>query len=315
MRADRQSFMLARVRGMIDSIDDAMVTLLASRRLMVPLAAELKGRMGAPARDARREMLILRRARHLGHRLGVPGPSCDRLMAAVIADACMQQHLPADPFARCTHSIDAGSPSMQEAPAMPALLAHEASPATAHAWLRWLPPPHRLAPLLSRTPLAWQMRALQRSLQLVLSKAIAQGALADLESRRLGIDVTDLGLRWVISLQQGRMHVDPMQTDAESTVRGTATDLLLLASRREDADTLFFQRRLILIGDTELGLTVRNLLDQLPWHDIPLGLRIILHRAAGLAQAARHAYRGHTGAQKPLTVDAVRSVPAQEPDR
>ena len=78
---------------------------------------------------------------------------------------------------------------------------------------------------------------------------------------------------------------------AESTVRGSATDLLLLASRLEDADTLFFQRRLQLTGDVELGLTVRNLLDQLPWEKIPLGLRIALDRGARLARAAREAWR------------------------
>jgi predicted lipid carrier protein YhbT len=74
-------------------------------------------------------------------------------------------------------------------------------------------------------------------------------------------------------------------------VRGSATDLLLLASRLEDADTLFFQRRLQLTGDTELGLAVRNLLDQLPWETIPLWLRITLNRGARLARAARATYR------------------------
>jgi predicted lipid carrier protein YhbT len=40
-------------------------------------------------------------------------------------------------------------------------------------------------------------------------------------------------------------------------------DYLTLISRREDADTLFFQRRLKMEGDTELGLYVKNLLDGL----------------------------------------------------
>ena len=65
----------------------------------------------------------------------------------------------------------------------------------------------------------------------------------------------------------------------------------LLASRLEDADTLFFHRRLELTGDVELGLAVRNLLDQLPWDSLPLGLRIALNRGARLARAARDTYR------------------------
>ncbi|MEW8013567.1 MAG: SCP2 sterol-binding domain-containing protein [Candidatus Sedimenticola endophacoides] len=44
---------------------------------------------------------------------------------------------------------------------------------------------------------------------------------------------------------------------------GTLYDFLLLATRREDADTLFFNRRLRLGGDTELGLYVKNFLDAL----------------------------------------------------
>ena len=129
-------------------------------------------------------------------------------------------------------------------------------------------------------------------MQRVLAAPVSSGALAALDSRRLGIEVSDLGLRWVVSLRDGRMQACAAGEAAESTVRGTATDLLLLASRREDADTLFFQRRLMLTGDIELGLTARNLLDQLPWSEVPLGLRIVLHRGAGLAQAARAAHRG-----------------------
>ncbi|HEX9207962.1 MAG TPA: SCP2 sterol-binding domain-containing protein, partial [Steroidobacteraceae bacterium] len=81
----------------------------------------------------------------------------------------------------------------------------------------------------------------------------------------------------------------------EAMVRGTATDLLLLASRLEDADTLFFHRRLEMTGDVELGLAVRNLLDQLPWESLPLGLRIALNRGARFARSARDAYRSAEG--------------------
>ena len=41
------------------------------------------------------------------------------------------------------------------------------------------------------------------------------------------------------------------------------TAFLLLASRQEDPDTLFFRRRLVIEGDTELGLAVKNLVDSL----------------------------------------------------
>ena len=53
-------------------------------------------------------------------------------------------------------------------------------------------------------------------------------------------------------------------------------------------------RRLVLTGDTELGLTVRNLLDRLPWQDLPLAQRIALQRGSRLLRAAREQY--HAGA-------------------
>lgn len=42
----------------------------------------------------------------------------------------------------------------------------------------------------------------------------------------------------------------------EATVQGSVTGLMLLASRADDADTLFFQRRLVLTGDTDQGTRV-----------------------------------------------------------
>jgi predicted lipid carrier protein YhbT len=36
---------------------------------------------------------------------------------------------------------------------------------------------------------------------------------------------------------------------------------MLLATRRVDPDTLFFERRLLIEGDTETGLRLKNVLD------------------------------------------------------
>ncbi len=45
------------------------------------------------------------------------------------------------------------------------------------------------------------------------------------------------------------------------TIRASLPDYIALALRREDPDTLFFSRRLVLEGDTELGLALKNALD------------------------------------------------------
>ena len=294
MRPEPSRVALAGVRGLIDGVDDALLALLAGRRHLVAFAAGVKQVAGHPARDHEREREVRLRAQRLGRRLGVPPANSDRLMSLLIEDACGQQGLDAFVHGRDSGLIDLdqGVPLAGRRMLLPAMNHHADSPSSPAWWLRLLPPPARLAPLLRRLPLRWQARWLEDAMQRVLAAPLDEGRLDALDARRLGIEVSDLGLRWVVSLREGRMRVCVPDELAEVTVRGSATDLLLLASRREDADTLFFQRRLMLIGDTDLGLNARNLLDQLPWQDVPLGLRIALHRGAGLAQSARAAHRG-----------------------
>ena len=162
-------------------------------------------------------------------------------------------------------------------------------------FLRWLPPPERLAGPLRLIPQPLLRHGSARVIAQVLAAPLADGRFDEFAGRRIGVEVTDLGLRWVVEIGERRVEALDSAVSADATVRGTATDLLLLASRLEDADTLFFHRRLQLTGDVELGLALRNLLDQLPWESIPLALRIVLNRGARFARAARTAYRGTDG--------------------
>lgn len=272
---------LGGVRRVIDGLDDGLLVLLAGRRACVRVAERIKRAAQLPLRDLSREQAVRQRAQRIGKQLGLPDGAAERVAAAVIDDACRQQGLP-------PADLDQGGSPAADA-MLPATMNATTEP-RASALLRLIPPPGRVAPLLRVLPSRWQAPLLEIAMARVLAAPLSEGALAPLQDRRLGIEVSDLGLRWVVALRDGRMQVCPSDSTAEATVRGSATDLLLLASRREDADTLFFQRRLVLTGDTELGLTARNLLDQLPWESIPLGLRIVLHRGAGLAEAARAAH-------------------------
>jgi predicted lipid carrier protein YhbT len=157
--------------------------------------------------------------------------------------------------------------------------------------LRRLPPPARFAAPLRLLPEPLLRHGSAQVIAQVLTTPLMAGRLDEFAGRRIGVEVTDLQLRWVVAIGERRVAVLGPGAEAQATVRGTATDLLLLASRLEDADTLFFHRRLQLTGDVELGLALRNLLDQLPWESIPLGLRIALNRGARFAQVARAAYR------------------------
>lgn len=161
--------------------------------------------------------------------------------------------------------------------------------------LRRLPPPAILRAPLRLLPAPLVRGTARRLIGQAVAAPLAAGTLDEMAGRRVGVEITDLGLKCVVHL--GTRCIERVEVDgeAEATVRGTATDLLLLASRLEDADTLFFHRRLQLTGDVELGLAIRNLLDQLPWEAIPLALRIALNRGARFARAARSAHRGNAG--------------------
>lgn len=280
------------IRRLIDRVDDQLLWWMAARRRLVAAAARIKRDSDTPMRDPDREAEVHARAQRVGRLLGLPTPSIRQLMDLLINDACEQQrslrHDPAE-FLR-SPDPDQIVLAMNTAMLAGTMIDPELHPVMTR-FLGLLPPPTRLAPLLRVVPDPLIARALEAALRHVLAAPIRSGSLDLLLGRRIGIEVSDLGLRWVIQIDaSSQLQICPSGESAEATVKGSATDLLLLASRREDADTLFFQRRLRLTGDTELGLTARNLLDQLPWDEVPLALRIVLHRFAGVAEAARAAF-------------------------
>jgi O2-independent ubiquinone biosynthesis accessory factor UbiT len=307
---------LRAIRRLIDRLDDAMLVLLAGRRQLVGHAARVKRAAGIPLRDPQREGRVRRRALRLSRLLALPAASVDAMSSLLIADACQLQGLSTP--AALLPPESARNPVMSDLPVLlPSSPAEPAgrprllpSPDRLLPLLRLLPPPARIAPLLRLLPAALQCRVLDPVLRHALARPLQDDSLQPIEGRWLGISVDDLGLGWSLSVQDGGIQVEPGLARAESCVHGSATDLLLLASRLEDADTLFFQRRLRLTGDTELGLTARNMLDQLPWEDIPLAARILLHRTARFARLAREQYRdGRSAANGPSGTTAP-SAPA-----
>lgn len=115
----------------------------------------------------------------------------------------------------------------------------------------------------------------------IFAAALGAGELDFLEGRALRVDVRDADIALTLSVQ-GRALVDPaMERPADVRISGDAFEFLLLISRREDPDTLFFQRRLRIEGDTELGLHVKNFLDA--WEP-PASVRALQRVAATLLE-------------------------------
>lgn len=79
------------------------------------------------------------------------------------------------------------------------------------------------------------------------------------------ITIEDLGLQLRFVCEEGKfkpkMSTDAQSAPADVRLSALAVDFFQLASGMEDADTLFFKRRLKIEGDTELGVAVKYWLD------------------------------------------------------
>lgn len=77
------------------------------------------------------------------------------------------------------------------------------------------------------------------------------------------ITIEDLGLQLKFVCDEGKFkpQLSPDTTLADVRLSALAVDFFQLASGMEDADTLFFKRRLKMEGDTELGVAVKYWLD------------------------------------------------------
>ncbi|HGK4261543.1 TPA: SCP2 domain-containing protein [Klebsiella pneumoniae] len=133
-------------------------------------------------------------------------------------------------------------------------------------------------------PFALKRQVLEQVLSWQFRQALAEGELEFLEGRWLSIHVRNIGLLWYTSVVDGRLVVS-QQADADVSFSADASDLLMIAARKQDPDTLFFQRRLVIEGDTELGLYVKNLMDAIELEQMPKALRVMLLQLADFVEA------------------------------
>ncbi|WP_157953694.1 ubiquinone anaerobic biosynthesis accessory factor UbiT [Oceanimonas marisflavi] len=126
---------------------------------------------------------------------------------------------------------------------------------------------------------------LEPLLRRVLAEPLHQGELGFLEGRRLQILVPDIEYRLTLTLAGNTLRVLP-DASADVVIRAAFNDLIRLSNQDCDPDTLFFQRRLLITGDTELGLECKNLLDRLEPGLQPVWFRRLLALMARVLQQA-----------------------------
>ena len=99
--------------------------------------------------------------------------------------------------------------------------------------------------------------------------------LDELRGKRVRICAAELPWGLEVRVDEGGLRIAERGQTAHVTIRGSIADLHRLATRSEDPDTLFFERRLCIEGETQTGLLIKNLLDALDW-DWEMHLRSVL---------------------------------------
>ncbi|HEX6364256.1 MAG TPA: SCP2 sterol-binding domain-containing protein, partial [Albitalea sp.] len=116
----------------------------------------------------------------------------------------------------------------------------------------------RLRPIVSRLPMQPPAFALSLALNRFLLPKLPADARAALSDRAVEIAVTDIGL--ALRLQLGTRGFGPAPSGMPVVLRIAAAGPAYwrLLSGRDDADRLFFERALVMEGDTEMGLVLKN---------------------------------------------------------
>ncbi|QCB47840.1 SCP2 sterol-binding domain-containing protein [Hydrogenophaga sp. PAMC20947] len=131
--------------------------------------------------------------------------------------------------------------------------------------------PAPIGSALARLPAFPGSLLLVTGLNLVLARQLPGDVTQVLLNKRFRIEVRDARLNFDFVWRGGRFRpASPEATAPDLTLSANAHDFVRLARRLDDPDTLFFNRRLSMQGDTELGLVVKNALDamELPVLDL-----------------------------------------------
>jgi len=118
-------------------------------------------------------------------------------------------------------------------------------------------------PLLRHIPRGVHQAVLARLFSHLMQGQDILDQCREIEGKRLRLAVNDAGIHLQFHIHGGGLRSSPDEMPWDVRISGDLADFWRLAMRREDPDTLFFQRRLALEGETETALRIKNMLDAL----------------------------------------------------
>ena len=129
-------------------------------------------------------------------------------------------------------------------------------------------------------PFTAHKAVLDHVLHTLFAEALADGDFEFLEGYWLELVVRDMGQRWYFTNVRNKLMIRKQRCGSDVRFSANLNDLVLIAARKADPDTLFFQRRLRIEGDTELGLEIKNLIDGIDLNALPLLLNKLMGQCA-----------------------------------
>lgn len=124
-----------------------------------------------------------------------------------------------------------------------------------------------------KSPELIQQKVIQKLMSDALKTTIEDGDFDCLIDRKVKINVVDadyqfcLGLNARKELQVSTNPLSNLEPDTEIKLDSDA--IIKILTKQVDPDTLFFQRRLMILGDMDLGHEVKNTLDAIEHESLP----------------------------------------------
>ncbi len=114
---------------------------------------------------------------------------------------------------------------------------------------------------------------LGRALNRVFAEDIVEAELDFLEGKVVEISILDAKTAFSVEMDAGSFR-SAAGKPSDLKISGTVYDFLLLLTGQEDPDTLFFQRHLLMEGDTGLGVHLKNFLAGVDLESLPLATMV-----------------------------------------
>jgi predicted lipid carrier protein YhbT len=125
--------------------------------------------------------------------------------------------------------------------------------------------PSWLGKVISKLPAKPPSFILVNTLNYMLKRDLLPADMSLFADRKFEIDVLDAGIKVRFTANDERFSHTAFIGEPDLRLSANSVDFMRMILREEDPDTLFFNRKLHIEGDTELGLITKNLLDSVEW--------------------------------------------------